>query len=206
MREILALPNRLSGIGIVELMKESGFEYEASKTISALYAHLVVQQSLHLLPNEDEVKQLISNVKAQRLARSKDSDNLVDQKLPESLQKTLSRARDKEASNWLTDIPLEDAGMNVLNKEEFRDALCLRYDLTLKGLPSKCPCNNTCNISHALNCKKGCPLDMRHDEIRKHEAKSLSEVCKDVAIDSFRSRGKTSFYRLLTLEIMPGWL
>ena len=63
MREILALPNRLGGMGIVDLMKESGFEYEASKTISAPHAALIVQQSLHLLPNEDEVKQLVNNVK-----------------------------------------------------------------------------------------------------------------------------------------------
>ena len=135
MREILALPNRLGGMGIVDLMKESGFEYEASKTISAPHAALIVQQSLHLLPNEDEVKQRVNNVKSERLARSKDSAILVDQKLPESLQKTLSRARDKGASNWLTVIPLKDEGY-VLNKEEFRDAICLRYGLTLKGLPS----------------------------------------------------------------------
>ena len=99
---------------------------------------------MHLLPNEDEVKLLISNVKSQRLARSKDPANFVDQKLPESLQKTLSRARDKGASNWLTVLPLDDEGY-VLNKEEFQVALCLRYDLTLKGLSSKSPCNNTFN-------------------------------------------------------------
>ena len=109
---------------------------------------------------------------------------MVDQKLPESLQKTLSRARDKGASNWLTVIPLEDEGY-FLNKEEFRDAICLRYGLTLKGLPSKCPCNNAFNISHALNCKKGgfIHMTMRNDEIRNLEAKLLSQVCKDVAVE-----------------------
>ena len=64
MREIWALPNRLGGMGIVNLMKESGFEYEALKTISALHAALIVQQSLHLFPNDDEVKQLVNNVKS----------------------------------------------------------------------------------------------------------------------------------------------
>ena len=163
-------------------MKESGFGYEASKTISAPHTALIVQQSLHLLPNEDEVKQLVNNVKSERLARSKDSAMLIDQKLPESLQKTLSRAQDKGASNWLTVIPLEDEGY-VLYKEEFRDAICLRCGLTLKGLPSRCPCNNAFNMSHALNCKKGGFIHMRHDEIRNLEAKLLSEVCKDVAIE-----------------------
>ena len=49
MREILALPNRLGGMSIVDLMKESGFEYEASKSISASHAALIVQKSLRLL-------------------------------------------------------------------------------------------------------------------------------------------------------------
>ena len=74
-------------MGIVDLMKESGFEYEASKTISAPHAALIVQQSLHLLPNEDEVKQLVNNVKSERLERSKDSAILVYQNYPSHYRK-----------------------------------------------------------------------------------------------------------------------
>eukprot|EP00794_Sanderia_malayensis_P006373 gene6373-7106_t len=51
----------------------------------------------------------------------------LQEKIPESLQKHLSLARDKGALNWLTVIPLEEEGY-VLNKEEF--------PLPLKGLPS----------------------------------------------------------------------
>ena len=42
-----------------------------------------------------------------------------------------------------------------LRKEEFRDMLCLRYNLPSKGLPSKCACSESFNINHALSCEKG---------------------------------------------------
>ena len=84
--------------------------------------------------------------------------------------------------NWLTTIPLEDEGY-VLNKEEFRDAVCFRYGLPLKGPPSKFPCNNIFNISHFLNCKKDGFIHNIQDEIQNLEAKLLSTVCKDVAIE-----------------------
>ena len=35
---------------------------------------------------------------------------------------------EKGASNWLSALPLKEAGFN-LNKLEFRDAIALRYDL-----------------------------------------------------------------------------
>ena len=79
-------------------------------------------------------------------------------------------------------LPLEEESY-VLNKEEFRDALCLRYDLPLKNLPSKCPCNQPFNIPHAMTCKKGGFIHMRHNDLRNLEAGLLNEVCRNVAIE-----------------------
>ncbi len=55
--------------------------------------------------------------------------------------------------------------------------------MTLKGLPTKCPCQQVFNPVHAINCKKGGFIHMRHDDLRDLEALLLSEVCKDVAIE-----------------------
>ena len=49
----------------------------------------------------------------------------------------VDQARDKGASSWLNAIPLGEQGL-WLNKEEFRDALRLRYDMPLGSLPSHC--------------------------------------------------------------------
>ena len=41
----------------------------------------------------------------------------------------------------------------------------------------------TINLIHAMNCKKGGFIHMRHNDLRDLEACLLSEVCKDVAIE-----------------------
>ena len=66
---------------------------------------------------------------------------------------------------------------------EFQDALCLRYDKTLKNLPSKCPCTKSFTITHAMNCHRGGFVNSRHDSVRNFEARLLKEVCHDVQIE-----------------------
>ena len=68
------------------------------------------------------------------------------------------------AYNWLTSLPLKDHGF-ILNKQEFRDALGLRYGLFLPGLPSHCACGLVFDIDHSMQCKKGGFISQRHHEI-----------------------------------------
>ena len=91
-------------------------------------------------------------------------------------------ANEKGASSWLTSLPLADFGF-VLNKQEFRDALYLRYGFTLSNLPRYCVCGTINSIDHTLICKRGGYVSMRHNLMRDLEAKLLSEVCRDVVIE-----------------------
>ena len=75
--------------------------------------------------------------------------------------------------------PSEEHGFR-LNKAEFRDALSLRYNCPIKDLPSTCVCGKPFDITHALNCKNGDFVTIRHNEIRDFEAALLSKVCNDV--------------------------
>ena len=56
----------------------------------------------------------------------------------------------------------------------------LRYGKDLKGLPSKCPCGQSFNMTHALNCKTGGFITIRHNRARDFEALLLTERCNDV--------------------------
>ena len=78
----------------------------------------------------------------------------MDQRLSQDQLRTISLARDKGASGWLNVFPLEEEGY-VLNTEEFRDALALRYDKCISNLPSYCPCEKQFNMTHAMDCKTG---------------------------------------------------
>ena len=76
----------------------------------------------------------------------------IDSTLPSDLLRSVNQSRDKGASSWLTTVPLVDQGL-VLNKQEFRDSLRLRYNMPLSDLPSKCVCGEKYTVCHALSCK-----------------------------------------------------
>ena len=50
-------------------------------------------------------------------------------------------------------------------------------------MPRYCGCGQPNSLDHALICKKGGYVTMRHNALRDTEAKILQEVCKDVAVE-----------------------
>ena len=74
-------------------------------------------------------------------------------KLSVKEQTILDLASEKEASSWLTSLPLESYGF-TLNKPEFHDAMLLRYDFRIKDIASVCACGENNNVNHTLICKK----------------------------------------------------
>ena len=53
----------------------------------------------------------------------------------------------------------------------------------MKGLPSKCPCGQSFNMTHALNCKTGGFTTFHHKRVRDFETQLLTEICNDVEIE-----------------------
>ena len=78
----------------------------------------------------------------------------IDSSLSPALLRLVNQSRDKGASSRLNSMPLADQGL-ALNEQEFRDSLCLRYDLPLADLPSHCICGDNFTVGHALSSKKG---------------------------------------------------
>lgn len=91
-------------------------------------------------------------------------------------------ARNKGSSGWLKVLPLEEEDY-VLNKEEFRDTVALRYSKSIPSLQSFCPSGKPFNPPHTMDCKKGGFVHSGHDDIRNLEPSLLSEVCKDVSVE-----------------------
>ena len=88
----------------------------------------------------------------------------------------------KGASIWLSTLPLKDEGY-CLNKQEFWDLVKLRYGWPLLRLPIQCICGAQYDVQHALSCKKGGFITVRHNHIRNITAELLSQVTKDVKIE-----------------------
>ena len=87
--------------------------------------------------------------------------------------------REKGAGSWLTALPLKDHGF-CLNKQEFRDAVSLRYGWRIPNTPQYCGCGKTNNVDHTLICAKGGYIAMRHNALRDLNAELQGEVCRDV--------------------------
>ena len=131
------------------------------------------------LPNDDDVKQARSETLATMKERAAEKQtSLLSTQTPE-MKRTIEQLSAPGASAWVGALPLRDQGFNI-NKSEFNDALCLRYDKPLKNLPSKCACEKPFTITHAMNCNRGGFVNSRHNSIRNFEAGLLKEICYDV--------------------------
>ena len=90
--------------------------------------------------------------------------------------------KEKGAGSWLTALPLKDHGY-CLNKQEFRDAVSLRYGWRIANTAIFCACGKENSINHSQICLKGGFVNMRHNALRDLNAELQAEVCKDVAIE-----------------------
>jgi len=59
---------------------------------------------------------------------------------------------EKGASSWLSALLIKAIGY-ALNKQEFTDAVCMRYGWKVKGIPTHCACGETNSVDHSLICK-----------------------------------------------------
>ena len=106
-----------------------------------------------MVAGENSTEELKRQHQALKTASVKSRMESIDSTLPSDLLRSVNQSRDKGASSWLTAVPLVDQGL-VLNKQEFRDSLRLRYNMPLSDLPSKCVCGEKYTVYHALSCKK----------------------------------------------------
>ena len=97
----------------------------------------------------------------------------------ERLKRSVTLAQEKGAGAWLSVLPIGSLGW-VLNKEEFRDAIRLRYGWQIPNIPAYCVCGGKNPVDHTLTCKNGGYLIFRHNKIRDTNAEFLREVCHDV--------------------------
>ena len=118
-------------------------------------------------------------ISAKRRAAAKSRIDRIDESWSPDLLQAVQRTRDKRVRSWLNAIPIEEHGL-ALNKQEFRDSLCLRYNLPLPNLPNYCACGEMFTANHALSCKKGGFVAQRHDTIRDLLTSHISKVCRNV--------------------------
>ena len=178
-REMFGLPAREGGLGIFNIAELSEMEYKNSCKITSSLVNAMYEQTNEYQEDPKithDTKRVIAQdrVNFYKQKRADFYGNLTD---TEKLQ--LDLASEKGASSWLTSLPLKKFGF-ILNKQEFTDAICLRYNLKLKDTANKCICGESNTINHALTCKKGGYVSLRHNSLRDRTAELMKICCRDV--------------------------
>jgi hypothetical protein len=181
-RNLLALPARLGGMGIINPVESANFEYESSCELTAEQQEFVANQKADGKLNTKHLNSIKLAIKQRRSEVFSEKLEKVVESLDTSKRRLLESVMEKGASSWLSCLPLKSEGYN-LNKQEFRDSVKLRYGWELEGLPATCKCGRTFTIHHASSCKVGGFIHMRHNDVRDITAKLLDEVCHNVAIE-----------------------
>ena len=182
LRTIMQLPARMGGMGFLDPSDESDLEYENSKLVTAQITEAIYQQKSRLVIDEEKQGYAIEDLRKRKEERWKARKDYVNNMLNEKMMRIILLGSKKGASTWLTSLPLKTYGFR-LNKQQFQDALCMRYDLELKDVPRKCACGVDYTINHCLTCKRGGYVNIRHNAVRDTVAEVLKEVCKDVKVE-----------------------
>ena len=179
-RLIYSLPTKDGGLGINIIDEECKTQYKASSMFTLPLVRKIILQELCLGEIDEGIYK--EEYREYKKAQIELKINTINSGIDHRMKRALEQAADKGSSNWLTALPLVDQGYN-LTKGEFRDALRIRYDKELTGLPTHCPCGSRFDVNHALSCGRGGDVIMRHNEVRDLTASMLGELCNDIEIE-----------------------
>ena len=175
---------RFGGLGIADPTETANREYNASCTVTENLSELILQQqqdlSLYDSENTNEKVKTLKNEKNRFLAEK--LQGILDSIDNPILKRCLDFNKEKGAGSWLTALPLKDHGF-CLNKQEFRDAVSLRYGWRIPNTPQYCGCGKLNSVDHTLTCAKGGYTAMRHNALRDLNAELQGEVCRDVVTE-----------------------
>ncbi len=195
-REIVALPARLGGLGLRNPALSSNDSFEASKQVTQPLRELILKQEPNFEEfDDDKLQELKKEVVHKKRAKEKEEKKKIITKLKEQNTETVPKkkkppdlhvrilecASQKGTAAWLTAMPNDD---HVLNKQEWKDAMALRYGWIPANFPQKCSCGSDNSIQHALDCKLGGFIHLRHNRLRDLFADMLKKAgCKAIQIE-----------------------
>ena len=125
-RAMFSLPARLGGLGFLDPMSMSDIEYECSLAATTQLTNAIFTQQRTLDIDRVALSETLKSVTDKKNSIHKQSLTQIKEESSEATIRILDLASEKGASSWLTALPLKRFGF-LLNKQEFHDAICLRY-------------------------------------------------------------------------------
>ena len=165
-RNIFSLPAKMGGLGILDCIMTANLEYQNSIEATEQLTEAVFNQNLQYNQDDEKQCEVMKTIKKRKeyFFTELRSNIIGRQSQPEKLKRQLDLLTEKGASSWLTSLPLREYGY-LLNKQEFQDAISLRYNLSLStaNRSGHCVCGHPSDINHSLTCKIGGYVSLRHN-------------------------------------------
>ena len=171
-------------MGLANPVETADCEFSASKRVTEKLSTLILQQEQDIsLYDTERTTNIVKDIKSEKEAYLNNKlQELITNIADSHLKRCLTLNKEKGSGSWLTALPLKDYGY-CLNKQEFRDAICLRYGWRIPNTPQFCGCGSRNSVDHTLICAKGGYVAMRHNALRDLNADLQKEVCKDVVVE-----------------------
>ena len=137
-RNILALPPKLGGLGLINVKESSGMEFRNSIEMTEYLTSIIKRDSHHVHLDEKELEQKMKETKNKIRQRKRDNNKIKLEEIRSNLDAQAIKINDanqeKGTYNWLTVLLLEEHKF-YLSKEEFKDAIRMRYNWAMPRLP-----------------------------------------------------------------------
>ena len=136
-------------------------QFDSSRAITAELTDSLKSKSA--LDVQDYLQQGRETRRLGRVMRTGANKGLMDEFLSHVFGAAKRRlVCSSETGLWLTTTPNHMSGTH-----EFRDSLRIRFGMDRLHLQSQCDdCNQRFSVEHAMNCKKGGLITIRHDVIK----------------------------------------
>ncbi len=179
--ELAGLPVKHTGLALPNPTTSTESNYEASTLVCS---HIVAAfRGIEEFQSEEHESVRRSVLKELTKRKTTQLDETLDSilsGLPCDTRRTIRRG--KETGLWLTTLPSTVNGTE-LSAQEFRDQLLLRYARSPGDLPSQCDgCGQAFSVQHAMTCKKGGLVIIRHNEIGDELADIASKALTPSAV------------------------
>ena len=129
MRRLLSLPTRNGGLNIVNIAERQMNASKAITTVTPL-KEMIMHRPKRLI-HKTQLKLIKAQLLCEKCQHTEATVQEVREQIPAPLQRAMDLGSEKGSSTWLTALPLQDQGFKLSDKQEFQDALCLRYNWQL---------------------------------------------------------------------------
>ena len=181
-RAIFTLPVRHGGLAIENPMEIADREYQNSLRMTEVLWRAIFNQEQNIRIADTEDQKLIDEVRKQKEEKFIQVKFEAINHLSPKDARFVALACEKGASLWLSSLPLEEYGFS-LNKQEFKDAVAMRYNFPIEGRSKTCICGEENTQDHSLICKRGGFTSIRHNTIRDTTASLLEKICYGVEVE-----------------------